>query len=200
MESKTLLPTDIPVILASNSPRRRALLTEMGIAFTVMSPNADESYPPMMHPHEAVRFIAEKKARAVADERFAAGAGKAVIIASDTLVEVDGEPLGKPKDAEDAERMLRLLSGRHHNVHTGVCVIYGKQMLSAVDTTDVFFLPLDATDIHDYIASGEPMDKAGAYAIQGHGGRFVSHVNGHMDTVIGLPCELLEELLTKLVF
>lgn len=200
MESKTLLPTDIPVILASNSPRRRALLTEMGIAFTVMSPNADESYPPMMHPHEAVRFIAEKKARAVADERFAAGAGKAVIIASDTLVEVDGEPLGKPKDSEDAERMLRLLSGRHHNVHTGVCVIYGKQMLSAVDTTDVFFLPLDATDIHDYIASGEPMDKAGAYAIQGHGGRFVSHVNGHLDTVIGLPCELLEELLTKLVF
>ena len=96
--------------------------------------------------------------------------------------------------------MLRLLSGRHHNVHTGVCVIFGKQMLSAVDTTDVFFLPLDDGDIRDYIASGEPMDKAGAYAIQGIGGKFVSHVNGHMDTVIGLPCELLEELLAKLVF
>lgn len=200
METKTLIPTDIPVILASNSPRRRALLTEMGLTFTATSPDADESYPPMMHPHEAVRFIAEKKARAVADKRAAERAGKAVIIASDTLVEVDGEPLGKPTDAEDAARMLRLLSGRHHNVHTGVCVIYGKQMLSAVDTTDVFFLPLDEGDIRGYIASGEPMDKAGAYAIQGIGGRFVSHVNGHMDTVIGLPCELLEELLAKLVF
>lgn len=200
METGIRIPTDIPVILASCSPRRRALLTEMGLTFTVTSPGADESYPPMMHPHEAVRFIAEKKARAVADKRAQEKAGKAVIIASDTLVEVDGEPLGKPKDAEDAGRMLRLLSGRHHNVHTGVCVIYGKQMLSAVDTTDVFFLPLDDNDIRDYIASGEPMDKAGAYAIQGIGHRYVSHVNGHMDTVIGLPCELLRELLAKLVF
>ncbi len=200
METKTLIPTDIPVILASHSPRRRALLTEMGLSFTVTSPDADETYPPMMHPHEAVRFIAEKKARAVADKRAAEKAGKAVIIASDTLVEVDGVPLGKPTDAEDAARMLRLLSGRHHNVHTGVCVVFGKQMLSAVDTTDVFFLPLDDGDIRDYIASGEPMDKAGAYAIQGIGGKFVSHVNGHVDTVIGLPCELLEELLAKLVF
>ena len=200
METKTHIPTDVPVILASHSPRRRALLTEMGLSFTVTSPDADETYPPMMHPHDAVRFIAEKKARAVADKRAAEKARKAVIIASDTLVEVDGVPLGKPTDAEDAARMLRLLSGRHHNVHTGVCVIFGKQMLSAVDTTDVFFLPLDDGDIRDYIASGEPMDKAGAYAIQGIGGKFVSHVNGHTDTVIGLPCELLEELLAKLVF
>ena len=196
MEPKTLLPTGLPVILASNSPRRRALLSEMGITFTTVSPDADESYPAMMHPHDAVRFIAEKKARAVAEKTDV----KAVVIASDTLVEVDGEPLGKPQDEEDAARMLRLLSGRHHNVHTGVCVIFGKQMLSAVDTTDVFFLPLDDEDIRSYIASGEPTDKAGAYAIQGLGGQFVSHVNGHMDTVIGLPCELLGELLAKLVF
>ena len=195
-----ILPAGVPVILASASPRRRALLSEMGLTFTALNPGADESYPPMMHPHEAVRFIAEKKARAVAEARAAAGEEKAVIIASDTLVEVDGVPLGKPKDEADAARMLNLLSGRHHNVHTGVCVIYGKQMLSAVDTTDVFFLPLDAKDIRDYIATGEPMDKAGAYAIQGIGGKYVSPVNGHMDTVIGLPCELLEELLTRLVF
>ena len=194
------LPGNIPVILASKSPRRRELLTGMGIPFTVVTREVDETYPPMMHPHDAVRFLAEKKARAVADKRAAEKARKAVIIASDTLVEVDGVPLGKPTDAEDAARMLRLLSGRHHNVHTGVCVIFGKQMLSAVDTTDVFFLPLDDGDIRDYIASGEPMDKAGAYAIQGIGGKFVSHVNGHTDTVIGLPCELLEELLAKLVF
>ena len=195
-----ILPAGVPVILASASPRRRALLSEMGLTFTALNPGADESYPPMMHPHEAVRFIAEKKARAVAEARAAANEEKAVIIASDTLVEVDGVPLGKPKDEADAARMLNLLSGRLHNVHTGVCVIYGKQMLSAVDTTDVFFLPLDAKDIRDYIATGEPMDKAGAYAIQGIGGKYVSHVNGHMDTVIGLPCELLEELLSRLVF
>ena len=89
-----ILPAGVPVILASASPRRRALLSELGLTFTALNPGADESYPPMMHPHEAVRFIAEKKARAVAEARAAAGEEKAVIIASDTLVEVDGVPLG----------------------------------------------------------------------------------------------------------
>lgn len=196
MQKHYLIPPDVPVVLASASPRRRALLTEMGIRFTTVSPSIDERYPDMMHPHDAVRFLAEKKARAASE-----GVGRyKVIIASDTLVEVDGAPLGKPQNEADAARMLRLLSGRHHNVHTGVCVIFGEQMLSAVDTTDVFFLPLDDHDISTYIATGEPMDKAGAYAIQGIGGRFVSHVNGHMDTVIGLPCTLVESLLEQLTF
>lgn len=196
MQKHFLIPADVPVVLASASPRRRALLTEMGIRFTTVSPSVDERYPDMMHPHDAVRFLAEKKARAASE-----GVGRyKVIIASDTLVEVDGAPLGKPQNEADAARMLRLLSGRHHNVHTGVCVIFGEQMLSAVDTTDVFFLPLDEQDISAYIATGEPMDKAGAYAIQGLGGRFVSHVNGHMDTVIGLPCALVERLLGELTF
>lgn len=196
MQKNFLIPADVPVVLASASPRRRALLTEMGIRFTTVSPSIDERYPDMMHPHDAVRFLAEKKARAASE-----GVGRyKVIIASDTLVEVDGAPLGKPQNEADAARMLRLLSGRHHNVHTGVCVIFGEQMLSAVDTTDVFFLPLDEQDISAYIATGEPMDKAGAYAIQGLGGRFVSHVNGHIDTVIGLPCALVERLLGELTF
>ena len=192
-----LLPAGVPVILASASPRRRALLSEIGLTFTALNPGADESYPPMMHPHEAVRFIAEKKARAVAEARAAAGEEKAVIIASDTLVEVDGVPLGKPKDEADAARMLNLLSGRHHNVHTGVCVIYGKQMLSAVDTTDVFFLPLDAKDIRDYIATGEPMDKAGAYGIQGFGSLFIERIEGDYYGVMGLPVCMLYEMLKE---
>lgn len=190
------LPGNIPVILASKSPRRRELLTGMGIPFTVVTREVDETYPPMMHPRDAVRFLAEKKARAVAEDL----ASPAIVIASDTLVEVDGEPLGKPRDEEDAARMLRLLSGRHHNVHSGVCVVYQKQMISAVDTTDVFFVPIDDSDIRGYIATGEPMDKAGAYAIQGIGRKFVLYINGHEDTVIGLPCNLLTELLSELVF
>lgn len=189
------IPDGVTVILASKSPRRKVLLGEMGIPFTTMTCDITETYPAVMHPSQAVRFLSEKKARAVAE----IAPKNAIIIASDTMVEVDGEPLGKPKSKEDAARMLWKLSGRHHNVHTGVCVMWGEKMLSDVDTTDVFFLPLDQKDIDDYIATGEPMDKAGAYGIQGRGGHLVSHVNGHLDTVIGLPCDLLEEMLRNLL-
>ncbi len=188
------LPKGIELILASKSPRRRDLLAEMGLSFTISSMEVDETFPDMMHPRDAVRFLAEKKARAVAD----ALEHPAIVIASDTMVEVDGKPLGKPTDEADAARMLHLLSGRHHNVHTGVCVVYKRQMLSGVDSTDVFFHSIDDKDIARYISTGEPMDKAGAYGIQGKGGRFVSHVNGHMDNVIGLPCKLLDGLLCQL--
>ncbi len=190
------LPSGIEIILASKSPRRRELLTEMGLPFTVSVFDVDESFPDIMHPRDAVRFLAEKKARAVADTLE----HPAIVIASDTMVEVDGKPLGKPADEEDARRMLHLLSGRHHNVHTGVCVVYARQMLSGVDSTDVFFHSIDDKDIDKYISTGEPMDKAGAYGIQGKGGKFVSHVNGHMDTVIGLPCRLLDALLCQVEF
>ncbi len=196
MTETFILPAGVEIILASKSPRRRDLLTEMGLAFTVSSMEIDESFPDMMHPRDAVRFLAEKKARVVADTLTT----PAIVIASDTMVEVDGVPLGKPADEADARRMLQLLSGRHHNVHTGVCVVYASQMLSGVDTTDVFFHSIDDQDISWYISTGEPMDKAGAYGIQGKGGRFVSHVNGHMDNVIGLPCRLLNELLLQLSF
>ncbi len=190
------LSEGIPVILASKSPRRRELLEEMGIPFTVQALEVDEQFPDMMHPRDAVRFLAEKKARAVADTLE----HPAIVIASDTMVEVDGAPLGKPADEADARRMLKTLSGRHHNVHTGVCVVYSGQMLSGVDSTDVFFHSIDDKDIDWYISTGEPMDKAGSYGIQGKGGRFVSHVNGHMDNVIGLPCKLLDGLLCQLDF
>ncbi len=193
---KVKLPSDIKVILASKSPRRRELLGKMGITFEVETLEVDENFPGAMHPRDAVRFLAEKKARAVADLHDT----PVIIIASDTMVEVDDNPLGKPTDAADAAHMLERLSGRHHNVHTGVCVIYGEQMLSGVDSTDVFFHTIDENEIAEYIATGEPMDKAGAYGIQGGGGRFVSHINGHLDTVIGLPCELVAELLDQLGF
>ncbi len=189
-------PRGMRIILASKSPRRRELLTKMGLDFEIHAMEVDESFPDMMHPRDAVRFLAEKKARVVASSLE----HPAIVIASDTMVEVDGVPLGKPTDEEDARRMLQILSGRHHNVHTGVCVVYGSQMLSGVDSTDVFFNCLDDKDISWYISTGEPMDKAGAYGIQGKGGRFVSHVNGHMDNVIGLPCKLLDSLLCHLDF
>ncbi len=190
------MPDGIKIILASKSPRRRELLHNMGLKFVVKSLDVDETFPDMMHPRDAARFLAEKKARAVAEYIDS----RSVVIASDTMVEVDGVPLGKPTDEADAARMLHMLSGRHHNVHTGVCVIFGGQMLSGVDTTDVFFHSIDDKDIDWYISTGEPMDKAGAYGIQGKGGRLVSHINGHLDTVIGLPCRLVRSFLEQLDF
>ncbi len=194
MTKHFILPDGIELILASKSPRRRELLTDMGLTFSINSQEVEEDFPAVMHPRDAVRFLAEKKARAV----VATLDRPAIVIASDTMVEVNGKPLGKPVDEADAGRMLRMLSGRHHNVHTGVCVVFGEQMLSGVDSTDVFFHSLDDKDIAWYISTGEPMDKAGAYGIQGKGGKFVSHINGHMDNVIGLPCELLDDLLCQL--
>ncbi len=193
---ETALPKDIPVILASASPRRKELLGEMGISFQVLTCDTDESYPPTMHPKEAVTYLSQKKAEAVR----AIAPPNAIIIASDTMVEVDGIPFGKPENQADAARMLQTLSGRHHNVHTGVCVLWGEQTLLGVDSTDVCFHPLSDEDIVWYIGTGEPMDKAGAYGIQGKGGQLVSHINGHMDTVIGLPCELVDTLLGEIVF
>lgn len=188
------LPSDVKLILASKSPRRRELLTEMGLTFEILTRDTDESCPASVHPRRAAELLSERKARAVAE----IAPKNAIILASDTIVEVDGVAFGKPTDKEDAARMLSVLSGRHHNVHTGVCLMYGDQVLTGVDTTDVCFHALDCADIDWYISTGEPMDKAGAYGIQGLGGKLVSHINGHMDTVIGLPCELVKTLLEKL--
>ena len=190
------IPQDVTLILASKSPRRRELLTEMGLTFEILTRDTDESCPASIHPREAAKLLSERKARAVAE----IAPKNAIILASDTIVEVDGVAFGKPTDRADAARMLSVLSGRHHNVHTGVCVIYGDQVLTGVDTTDVCFHALDRADIDWYISTGEPMDKAGAYGIQGLGGKLVSHINGRMDTVIGLPCKLVNTLLEELVF
>ena len=123
----------------------------------------------------------------------------ALIISSDTLVELDGAALGKPTDEEDAARMLKALSGRGHNVHTGVAARYRGRVFSGVDSTTVYFKELSDLEIKEYIASHEPMDKAGSYGIQGLGGRFVERYDGRFDTVVGLSLKLTKELVEKAI-
>ncbi len=187
------IPSHIQVILASQSPRRKELLGAMGIPFQVVVSDVDEQYPASMHPHEAVGHLSLRKAEAV---RSLVGED-CVIIASDTMVELGGVPFGKPQDEEDAKRMLRTLSGEAHRVHTGVAVLYRGQQKVGVDATEVVFHPLTEETVDWYVGTGEPMDKAGAYGIQGLGGKLVSHITGEMDTVIGLPCKLVAKLLAE---
>ena len=175
-----------PLILASGSPRRRELLGRMGYEFQICSPDVDEHVSG--HARDIVRTLAVRKARAAA-ERFDRG----VIIASDTLVSLDGAPLGKPADADEARRMLRALSGREHEVFTGVCLIDAQTGMeeAQADRTGVRFRPLTDAEIDAYVATGEPMDKAGAYGIQNIGALFVEGIKGDYFNVVGLPlCKL----------
>ena len=181
-------------ILASKSPRRHEYLTRMGIPFTVLTADTDETLPTGITPREGVELLARRKAEAVAP----LVSPSETVIAADTLVELDGKPLGKPADADEAKAMLRALSGSAHTVHTGVAVLRGKKILSAAETTTVFFRTLTASDIDDYVASGEPLDKAGAYGIQGRASVFVERIEGNLDNVVGLPCKLLGAMLTEI--
>jgi septum formation protein len=188
------LPAGVALILASASPRRRELLAGMGLTFSVCPCDVDESVPPGMHPREAVVLLARRKAAAVA-----ALHPEAIVLASDTLVEIDALPLGKPQDEEDAVRTLMRLSGNEHRVHTGVAVMHGGRCLADRDTTRVFMRPFDEDEARAYVQTGEPMDKAGAYGIQGLGGRLVDRIEGNYDTVVGLPTRLTDELLCRLM-
>ena len=179
------------IVLASKSPRRRELLGELYKDFEIITEETDESLPAEVHPREGVAILAERKGRAVMEKVGA----DALIISSDTLVELDGVALGKPKDEADAERMLLSLSDKPHNVHTGVAVHYKGRVFRGTASTVVIFRDITIDEIRDYIASGEPMDKAGAYAIQGIGGKFVSGYNGDYDTVVGLSLKLTKELI-----
>ena len=172
------------LVLASGSPRRRELLGQLGLAFIVMSPDVDET--PLGHedPRRYVARVAAAKAAVVAQRADAAGA---VVLAADTTVELDGTILGKPTDAADAARMLHALAGRDHQVHTGVGLAHGGHVHVVTVTTTVSFAPLGPGEIAWYVATGEPMDKAGAYALQGIGGAFVVAVHGSVTNVIGLP-------------
>lgn len=178
------------VILASGSPRRRELLGDMGIEFEIDVPDVDETVAGA--PDEMVRVLAERKARAVAAKR-----SEGLIVAADTLVALDGRALGKPANDEEAKEMLSSLSGRTHDVFTGVCVMdaaSGRCMVEA-DRTGVCFREVSNEEIESYVATGEPRDKAGAYAIQGGAGAFVSGYEGSRTNVIGLPVELLDKML-----
>lgn len=179
------------LILASASPRRREILTAMGFSLTVRTAEVDESLPESVLPSDGVRLLAIKKGAAVVAECK----DDLPVLSADTLVELDGVPLGKPIDREDAIRMLRALSGSVHYVHTGVCVHYKGKVFAETDTTAVHFRLLSEEEILAYVESGEPMDKAGAYGIQGRAGAFVEKINGAFDTVVGLSSRLVEKLL-----
>lgn len=181
----------MPVVLASQSPRRRELLTLVGIPHEVRPANIDERYLAGEVPHEHAERLARSKAAAIA-------APGAVTIGSDTIVVVDGDVLGKPRDDADAAAMLRRLSGRSHVVITAVAASWNGRMLSEVEEVGVTFRTLSDEDIAAYIATREPMDKAGAYGIQGYGATIVERVDGDYFAVMGLPLNRLARLLESL--
>ena len=182
------------LILASGSPRRRELLTQMGYSFEIQVPDVDENVDG--HARDVVAILSRRKAEAVAATR-----AEGVVIASDTLVSLDGAALGKPRDAADAHRMLAALSGRTHEVFTGVTIIDAASGRSATRAvrTGVRFRELDDEEIENYIATGEPMDKAGAYAIQGGAHGVVEGFDGSYETVIGFPVDDIREMLKDFI-
>lgn len=187
-------PQGFPIVLASQSPRRQELLRQMGVEeFTTISPDADESYPDGLTPQETVCLISRKKADAAA----AMIDPDALVITADTMVFVGGDRLGKPRDEADALRMLRELSGRRHEVCTGVTVRRGGKSETFAVTTGVYFRALTDDEIRAYIATGEPMDKAGAYGIQGRGAVLVERIDGDYFNVVGLPVCALAECLRR---
>ena len=189
------------IILASKSPRRRELLGAKYSEFEIITESTDETLPEGMHPREGVAHLAVRKGSAVVSRLAREGqdVSECLVISSDTLVELDGEALGKPEDVEDAVRMLMRLSGRVNNVHTGVAVQYRGRVAYGTASTAVYFRDLSENEAREYVASGEPMDKAGAYAIQGIGGKFVDKIEGDFDTVVGLSMRLLDELCEKVL-
>lgn len=179
-------------ILASASPRRRELLAQAIPSFEVHVPQVEEDIDPQWDAPQAARVLAQKKAAAAA-----ADFPHDCVIAADTIVEIDGLLLGKPHDTDDAARMLRMLSGREHRVVTGVCIMQGPRKRIFSQETLVRFYPLRGDEIEAYVRTGEPMDKAGAYGIQGKGALLVEGITGDYLNVVGLPlAKLMRELLS----
>ena len=183
------------IVLASRSPRRRQLLEQMGLRdFRIVCSDADETASPGLTPPALVEALSARKAAAV---QHAAAAGD-LIIAADTVVALDGRVLGKPADGPDAFAMLSALSGRRHQVYTGLTVVCGAQRLTEHEVTAVTVRSLSSAEICAYIATGEPMDKAGAYGIQGRGALFVEGIEGDYYNVMGLPVCRLGRILARL--
>lgn len=190
------MPTSNQLVLASSSPRRRALLREAGISFVAQAAEIDETPRRGESPEPYARRLAGEKAQAVV-RSFP----RDFVLAADTIVIVDDEILGKPRDREDAARMLRSLSGREHRVLTAVAlVVPGRGMEQKCSTTSVYFRKLKEGEIQEYIAGGEPMDKAGAYAIQGGAASWVTRLDGDYSNVVGLPLMLVAEMLQNCGF
>ena len=182
------------IVLASGSPRRQELLARIGITdFDIRVPEAEESYPAGLTPQQIVEYISREKADAAAklctpDE---------IVITADTMVFLDDQRLGKPADEADALRMLTALQGRHHTVCTGVTVRQGDRSLTESETTEVYFRPAAEAELRAYIATGEPMDKAGSYGVQGKGALLVEKLNGDFFNVMGLPVLRLSRMLGR---
>lgn len=181
------------LILASGSPRRRELLERMGLTFEVRAADVDETLVPGLTAREQVVRLSKIKAQAVA----AALRDDGVIVAADTVVVLDGVILGKPRDRADAKRMLMAFSGRCHHVLTGMTVLGPQGLETHCEETEVYFRPLSEREIDAYIATGEPMDKAGAYGIQGYAALFVEKLAGDYYNVMGLPVCALGQMLRR---
>ena len=182
-------------ILASASPRRKQLLEQAGYAFEIVVSDADESLPAGITPEKAVRRNAARKAQAVAENNPGA-----VVLGCDTVVAIDGEILGKPQDEAEAKAMLRRLSGNTHTVYSGVCITDGKKETVFAVATDVTFYALSERTIDAYAATKEPMDKAGAYGIQGLGCVLVKEISGDYSNVVGLPLSESARVLSSFGF
>lgn len=187
-----MLSLQLPLILASGSPRRKELLALMGLSYTVDVSEVDESFEGT--PADAVAELSRRKASAVAERH-----DSALVLAADTLV-YGSEVLGKPGSPEQAKQMLCALSGNWHSVFTGVTLINTKtgKSLTRVDETRVHFVPLTQEEIDAYVATGDPLDKAGAYGIQGMGGMFVDRIEGSYSNVVGLPMAMLRQMLAQM--
>jgi septum formation protein len=183
------------IVLASVSPRRSELLRSLGLHVLIVPSNVDETDPPNLPPAELADLHAAAKANAVAERERVH-----VIVAADTVVDLDGRALGKPRDAADARTMLEALAGRRHTVHSAFTVIDGASgaRLSRRSSTQVTFCPLSADDIARYLATGESFDKAGAYGIQGRGATLVERIDGDFYTVMGFPLGLFVRSLPEL--
>ena len=182
------------IVLASASPRRQELLQRMGITgFDIRVPEAEETYPEGLSPRQIVEYISREKADAAVK---LCGADE-IVITADTMVFLDDARLGKPTDEADALRMLTALQGRHHTVCTGVTVRQGSRAVTGSEETEVIFRPASQRELLAYIATGEPMDKAGAYGIQGKGSLLVEGIRGDFFNVMGLPLLRLSRMLEQ---
>lgn len=183
----------LPLILASGSPRRKQLLETLRLPIEIVPSDTDETPRPGESGTDLVKRLAEEKARAVAvvyPTRW--------IVACDTIVELDGRILGKPSDAKDAEATLRSLQGQTHRVHSGLCLMRGGEFHVSLNTTEVKMRPMTPDEIAWYVGTGEPLDKAGSYGIQGIGGLFVAGIQGSYSNVMGMPVELLVSQMKEL--
>ena len=180
------------LILASQSPRRKELMGLFHVPFTVRAADIDETMDETLPPYDEVARVSRLKAEATPRS-----AGD-VVVAADTIVVCDGKVLGKPKDEADAAAMLRLLSGRDHQVMTGMTVLRGDSAVTCTEVTDIHFRPLSDREIENYVRTGEPMDKAGAYAIQGGAALFCEKMDGDYYNVVGLPVCRLGQILRRM--